>query len=198
MYVRQSAETGQRDEYELECQAGRASATGWPSARDDGGSLWDSYSATGAHQERRVLSERGQRGQTGHGCDKGMIGTGAKKSKAKKLSPKVLYSINRQLKLLKFIAMHGPVLGITFILNVSHWLARGKEYCSCHALPAAWTGHGAASQGGNWGITGVRGPTWGAFTSTETQAFGTGFFYTYLYHNVSYKSHVFFLQIENW
>lgn len=77
MYVRQSAETGQRDEYELERQAGRASAAGWPSARDDSGSLWDTYSATGTHQERRVLSERGQRSQTGHGCDKGMIGTGA-------------------------------------------------------------------------------------------------------------------------
>lgn len=66
----QSAETGQRYEYELECQAGRAAA-GWPPAGDHRRPLRDPHAAAGAHQERRVLPERGQRGQTGHGRDQG-------------------------------------------------------------------------------------------------------------------------------
>lgn len=68
----QSAETGQRDEYELERQAGRASA--WrPPAGDDRCTLRDTNATAGAHQERRVLPERGQRGQAGHGGNQGTI-----------------------------------------------------------------------------------------------------------------------------
>lgn len=69
----QSAETGQRYEYELECQAGRAAA-GWPPAGDHRRPLRDPHAAAGTHQERRVLPERGQRGQTGHGRDQGTVG----------------------------------------------------------------------------------------------------------------------------
>lgn len=66
----QSAEAGERDEHEPEREAGRAAARR-PAAGDDRRALRDPHAAPGAHQERRVLPERGQRGQAGHGGDQG-------------------------------------------------------------------------------------------------------------------------------
>lgn len=66
----QSAEAGDRDEHEPQLEAGRAAARR-PSARNDGRALRDTYPAAGTHQERRVLPERGQRGQARHGCHQG-------------------------------------------------------------------------------------------------------------------------------
>lgn len=62
----QSAEAGERDEYESEREAGRAAARR-PPLRDDGRPLRHPHAAAGAHQVGGVMPVGGLRGEARHG-----------------------------------------------------------------------------------------------------------------------------------